>query len=74
MMFVIIVDGKGGLELKDMVPRIRVKDRYSDGRKRYIIEYLENGKIRTCILPKPEVLLDLLKSPEKHSVKEDCQN
>lgn len=45
-----------------MKPYFRFKGRYKDGRKKIAIEYVEKGKIRSCILPKPEILLDRLKS------------
>ena len=47
-----------------MKTRIRVKGKYADGRKRYVIEYIQEGKIKSFKLPNPEELLYILKCPD----------
>ena len=42
-------------------PRYRKKGKYRDNRIKIAIEYQEDNKARTLILPKPEKLLSLLK-------------
>ncbi len=43
-----------------MKPRIRKKDKGVKGNKRYVLEYLEEGKIKTLTL-NPKKILDLIK-------------
>jgi len=43
-----------------MKPYFRAKGNYKDGRKRIIIEFMEKGKLKSCVLPKPELLLKLI--------------
>jgi hypothetical protein len=43
-----------------MKPYFRVKGKYQDGRKRLVIEWLENGSKKSKALPKPEKLLEIL--------------
>jgi len=43
-----------------MKPYFRSKGNYKDGRKRIIIEFMEKGKLKSCALPKPELLLKLI--------------
>ena len=44
-----------------MKSRYRKKGKYRDHRIKIAIEYQEDNKIKTLILPKPEKLLSLLK-------------
>ena len=41
-----------------MKPYYRSKGKYADGRKKIVIEYIEDGKLKSKALPKPEALLD----------------
>jgi len=50
-----------------MKPIIRKKGKLSDGRSRYVIEYMEDGKKKCIAVPKPEDLLDTLKRTQKNS-------
>ena len=43
-----------------MKPYFRIKGKYKDGRNRIIIEFTEKGKLKSCALPKPELLLKLI--------------
>ena len=44
-----------------MKPYYRVKGKYKDGRKRLVIEWIEEGKTKSLALPKPEKLMEKLK-------------
>jgi len=46
-------------------PYYRTKGKYTDGRQRIVIEWGKIGSKKCKTLPKPEVLLDTLKSLEK---------
>ena len=44
-----------------MKPYYRIKGNYPDGRNKIVIEYKRYGKIISKTLPKPEVLLELMR-------------
>ena len=44
-----------------MKPYYRNKGKYKDGRKRIIIEWEEDGKVKSLALPKPEKLKEYLR-------------
>lgn len=51
----------------------RKKGNYNDGRSKIVIEFIKEGKIKSCTLPKPEKMLKILgqgqvskNSEEKH--------
>jgi len=44
-----------------MKPRYRFKGKYADGRRRVVIEFEEERKIKTKFIPKPDKLLSVLK-------------
>lgn len=50
-----------------MKPYYRAKGKYADGRKKIVIEYVEDGKLKSMALPKAEDLLDRLKSTKNHT-------
>lgn len=43
-----------------MKPYFRFKGKYSDGRRRLVVEYEEEGKIKSIAMGKPEEELDRL--------------
>ena len=43
-----------------MKPYFRTKGKYTDGRKRVVIEWKEGQDTKSCALPKPEKLLQLI--------------
>ena len=47
-----------------MKPRIRKKDKDKLGNARYILEYEENGKVKSYAL-NPDKILDYIKKSEK---------
>jgi len=53
-----------------MKPRYRFKGKYADERRRIVIEYEEEGKIKIKFIPKPDKLLSALKG--QIFIKEKC--
>lgn len=46
-------------------PYFRSKGKYTDGRKKVVLEWTRDGKLYVKFLPKPEKLWELLESLEK---------
>ena len=46
--------------MSETKPYFRYKGRYKDGRKRVVVEWREGKEIKSCAVPKPEKLLELI--------------
>ena len=49
------------MKTKKFKPYYRVKGKYRDNRNRIVIEFLEDNKVKSLAIPKPEDLLKLLR-------------
>lgn len=57
-----------------MKPRIRKKDKDKFGNSRYILEWEEEGKVKSLTLDPNQLYLDYVKSPKNNKEASDILN